>query len=540
MYESYVRRLGAEFTAFAIDTPGYGNSEPLPIEAPTITDYADALGRTLDALGITRCALYGAHTGACIALELAAREQHHRVVGLVLDGLPLLTDEERRDLLEHYCPVFEPDIGGAHLIRAWTMRRDMHLFFPWYRRSTEASVRRALPDAETLHRGMMEYLRAGRGYHRGYDAAFRYEPLERLRTLTIPTAIIAAETDGISEHLARLPDDLPPAVTACLRPADPDAAAESLTTWLRPPVLGEPAAPRAPRPLPRHDRLIRGYASTRQGQLHLRFKTGGPGRPLLLIHGSPTSARTLEPLMVRLAQSRPVYAFDTLGNGDSAKPDPSRDPRFRSPAIADFAEILVEAVTEAGIGDFDIYGTHTGAAIGIETALLEPTRVGRLILDGVAMFDATTVAEFLEHYFVDLSPRTDGSHLLVVWACARDSTIWFPWYRRDPDHRYRQNILDADALDRYAVEFLKSGSSYALPYRAAFTYRAERRLPLLTLPTLVASRPDDPLVGFLDAAVQACPGAEGVLLPDDGESTATLLERFLDARPPRGARGGSR
>jgi pimeloyl-ACP methyl ester carboxylesterase len=346
----------------------------------------------------------------------------------------------------------------------------------------------------------------------------------------MPTAIVAGETDGLFEHLARLPDDLPPTVSVHARPAEPDAAAAALADWLMP-VGGEELPPPPTPSTARPNRLTRGYATTRQGQMHLRVCDGGSGRPLLLVHGSPTSAAMLEPLMRRLARSRPVYAFDTLGNGDSAKPDASREPRFESPTIADFAEVLAEAIADVAIDEFDIYGTHTGAAIGIETVLLEPARVGRVILDGVAMFDAATVAEFLERYFVDLSPRSDGSHLVVAWGCTRDSTIWFPWYCRDPAHRYRTDILEADALHRHVIEFLKSGDSYPLPYRAAFTYRAAQRLPLLRTPTLVAAHRGDPLVGFLDSAARACRGATGTLLPDNPEATAALFERFLDGRP---------
>jgi pimeloyl-ACP methyl ester carboxylesterase len=524
-HEPLAQRLGTRFTALALDTPGYGSSDPLPQRAPAIADYAAALTATLDALGIERCGLYGAHTGAAIALEVAVRAPR-RVAALVLDGLLLPTEDERRELLERYCPAFAPTLDGGHLIAAWTMRRDMHLFFPWYRRCAEASLALELPDAPSLHRGMLEFLRAGSAYHRGYDAAFRYEAGEALRALEVPTAVIASESDVLFAHLGRVPADVPANVNVCARPADADAAADAIATHLAA-AQDEPPPPPARSP-PRPDRLTRSYATTRFGALHLRARAGGSGRPLVLIHGSPTSAAMLEPLQLRLARSRPVYAFDTLGNGDSDKPDAQRHARFEAPEIADFAAVLAEAIDDVGLERFDLYGTHTGAAIAIETSLLRPGRVGRIILDGVAMFDATSVAEFLERYFIDTSPRTDGTHLLSAWACARDSTIWFPWYRRDPAHRYRSDVYDADALHRYVVEFLKSGTSYPLPYRAAFTYPAQRRLPLLSVTTLIAAHREDPLAPFLEPALAACPVATATVLPDDPEATAALFERFLD------------
>lgn len=92
-----ITALSARFTAIAIDTPGYGLSEPLAAESPTIADYAAACGPELDALGIDRCAVYGNHTGACIALEFAA-QCPGRVSGVVLEGLPMFAAAERADL----------------------------------------------------------------------------------------------------------------------------------------------------------------------------------------------------------------------------------------------------------------------------------------------------------------------------------------------------------------------------------------------------------------------------------------------------------
>jgi len=522
-YEPLMRCLGERFTAIALDTPGYGNSDPLPAASPSISDYADALAQTLDALGVPRCGLYGAHTGACIALELALRAPD-RVAALVLDGLLLATEPERRELLARYCPALEPEIDGSHLVAAWAMRRDMHVFFPWYDRRPAAALRVAMPDAETLHRGMFQHLRAGAGYHLGYEAAFRYDPIPALAALSMPAAVVAAPTDVLFDQLSRLPAQRPPTLVVASRPAEPEAAASALAGHLAA-AAGLPAPPPAPAAPPRADRITRAYAATSAGTLHLRQRAGGPGRPLVLVHGSPTSAAMLEPLMARLARSRPVYAFDTLGNGDSDKPAGAG---ARSPGIAEFAAVLAAAIDDVGLHEFDLYGTHTGAAIAVETSLRAPERVGRMILDGVAMFDEATVGEFLERYFVDLTPASDGSHLLRAWSCARDSTIWFPWYRRDGEHRYRTDVYEADALHRYVIEFLASGSSYALPYRAAFTYRAAERLPLVGVPALVACHREDPLACFLDDAASICPGAVKALLPDDPDATAAAYERFLD------------
>ena len=63
--------------------------------------------------------------------------------------------------------------------------------------------------------------------------------------------------------------------------------------------------------------MKRGYADGPYGQIH--YHDAGAGRPLVLIHASPASSVRLVPLMKALAGTQPLYAPDTLGNGDSCK-----------------------------------------------------------------------------------------------------------------------------------------------------------------------------------------------------------------------------
>lgn len=80
-------------SSLAIDTPGYGLSDPPPGH-PTVAAYADNLLPVLDALGLERAIVAGHHTGAAIAASFAARHGD-RVSGLILHGTPLYTAEQR-------------------------------------------------------------------------------------------------------------------------------------------------------------------------------------------------------------------------------------------------------------------------------------------------------------------------------------------------------------------------------------------------------------------------------------------------------------
>ena len=71
--DPFTRIFAEHFTAIALDTPGYGYSDLLPLAKPEIPDSADALRDTIDALGIKQCGVFGSHTGASIAMEFALR-----------------------------------------------------------------------------------------------------------------------------------------------------------------------------------------------------------------------------------------------------------------------------------------------------------------------------------------------------------------------------------------------------------------------------------------------------------------------------------
>ena len=77
--------LGGHFRVIAWDAPGYGGSQPLPGEAPSAEDYARALARLLDALGVQEAIIgtnsWGTPTGVVFARLFPAR-----VRALVLGG----------------------------------------------------------------------------------------------------------------------------------------------------------------------------------------------------------------------------------------------------------------------------------------------------------------------------------------------------------------------------------------------------------------------------------------------------------------------
>jgi pimeloyl-ACP methyl ester carboxylesterase len=100
--------------AIALDTPGYGMSDPPPAASPRIADFADNLVAVLDHLGVERVVVAGHHTGACIASSFAARHPQ-RVAGLILHGVPMFNEEEIALRLNRPLGDRTPQPDGSHL-----------------------------------------------------------------------------------------------------------------------------------------------------------------------------------------------------------------------------------------------------------------------------------------------------------------------------------------------------------------------------------------------------------------------------------------
>lgn len=82
-YTALIAALSPTRDVLAWNAPGYATSPPLPLAAPTTRDYADALARLLDALGMTRIVLAGHSLGCLFAASFAA-QYPARVAALAL------------------------------------------------------------------------------------------------------------------------------------------------------------------------------------------------------------------------------------------------------------------------------------------------------------------------------------------------------------------------------------------------------------------------------------------------------------------------
>lgn len=195
--------LATDFCCIAIDTPGYGDSDPLPADAG-IGDFAHTVSQAMDRLELEQAFFYGTHTGAAIAMEIALRTPE-RVAHLVLDGAPAFSPAERDSLLEHYLPPIDATRDGRHLATLWARVTDQQVFFPFYRRDAAARAGGSGRDLATAQRSILGFLAAGEHYVTAYRAAITYPTTEVDAALSADTLTLACRRgDMLASHLNRL------------------------------------------------------------------------------------------------------------------------------------------------------------------------------------------------------------------------------------------------------------------------------------------------------------------------------------------------
>lgn len=198
--EGLMMALAVRRQVIAPDTRGNGDSTPLPQDQPTIFDFADAVVEAIDRLGPSRFDLYGTHTGASIAMEIAIAHQD-RVRRLVLDGMGLYSAAEQDELLRTYAPEMTPDFEARYVMWAWHFARDAYVFWPWFKKGAENRRAVGISSPEALHDRFLEVLKAITSYHRSYRAAFRHPKRERLPLIRVPTLCVCGPSDMLRPNL---------------------------------------------------------------------------------------------------------------------------------------------------------------------------------------------------------------------------------------------------------------------------------------------------------------------------------------------------
>lgn len=277
----------------------------------------------------------------------------------------------------------------------------------------------------------------------------------------------------------------------------------------------------------------RAFVRITEGLVHYRHADGRSAStekslPTLMMHASPASSRSVEPLALAVAElgGGRVIAPDTPGNGDSV-------PLQRTePQLVDYADAIVRTLDALQIERTNIYGFHTGAHIGIELAIAHPDRVGHLALDGLLWLEESERAEFLAQYAPPLIADAWGTQVFQALQFIRDQSWFFPHFKRDPAHNLGGGAMPPELLHTLTVDLLKAAPSYHLAYRAVFRHRLDERLPKLKVPVLLMADEGDPTRESVRRAATLVNGAQTAIggegwSPDGVRRKASRLLDFF-------------
>lgn len=372
-YVPLMREWGKHFTCIAPDTPGFGQSDPLPLDDATIDDFADAIIDLLDALGLGTVAAYGFHSGGII-LVTALKRHPARFSRLAVGGYAIWTPQEVSLFSDHYLPPFEPSSYGEHLTWVWNRLLEQSWVFPWFAVTPDHRLSAPHADVALLDAQVREMLDSGAAYRAGYRAVLRApRDIPPPDAVTPPVLISAYDSDPLQAHIDRLGDM--PAGWAAKKVATPAEHQAVSLVFLRADTgaaagqLGEAD----------DEGFVHITAGGFDGLIHWRGVGGGT----LMLHAPGAAIDLLDDDIDGLAIDLPGHG---LSDGWPGAP----------PSDAAAWQAVIDAVA---------------------------TRFGCTAVNRAAM-----PAGDPDQLFPDLAPDRFGAYLTKAWAIVRASHLFDPWY----------------------------------------------------------------------------------------------------------------
>ena len=259
------------------------------------------------------------------------------------------------------------------------------------------------------------------------------------------------------------------------------------------------------------DKIRKAYVDAANDQIHYLY-SDGQGIPLLLFHRTPASSVIYERMMKKMMGSRPLFALDTPGFGESFNPK-------GMPSVIDYRDWFCEAIDNLGISSFHIYAHHTGTHIATEIAVYWKHRVQSLMLNGVAYLTEKERLEFAKKILPATRPDEDGRYLMETWKIIKSL---FPSFDRDLVHLEFIGALRAmDGRDQ--------------AFRAIWNQEFTKVLGQVECPVFAVSAANDFFAGHIDRIKENIPSARIALLGNaivaspelDTDSTVRLLNEFM-------------
>ncbi|MYE47428.1 MAG: alpha/beta hydrolase [Chloroflexi bacterium] len=209
--------LAEQRRVIALSSPGYGASDRPPEPYTELGQYARALARGLDGLGVDRASLFGAQTGSLLAAEFAAAYPE-RTVRLALEEPFHWGTPARREALLRIHSYEPPRPDGQHLLALWRRTWRHHERQRAQRRRNGSAL--ADQDLEPVSESILQTLRVNSAA--GADvygeagwlgaapyAMGRYDTWTRVAAIRAPTLVIHGTTSQLGRAHDRFVEVIP-------------------------------------------------------------------------------------------------------------------------------------------------------------------------------------------------------------------------------------------------------------------------------------------------------------------------------------------
>lgn len=260
--------------------------------------------------------------------------------------------------------------------------------------------------------------------------------------------------------------------------------------------------------------LRRGYVDGPFGQVH--YACQGTGPAIVLVHMSGFNHTQFAKAMPLLADGGfQAIAIDLPGYGMS-------DPPPSAPSVRDYAETVLALVKALSIGPVSIVGSHLGAQVASEVAVMRPEIVDRLVLVGPM---PTTLEERTAHQaLIDAEKNAtidaDGRHFLEMWRLVLE---------------YFRGWTDIQAVQRLVVSQFSAGTNNWYGHNAVFAYDHADALARQRQPSLILSNTGDVAHPFSLRAREQFPqftyrelaGGTALIVDEQPQQWSDVVLKFL-------------
>lgn len=500
-----LKHLGKHVTAIAIDTSGYGYSDPIQGSVDDLAPYCQALDRFRQRIGLQRVTIFGSATGSQVAVEYS-KLYPGICHAIILDNVADFPELERNRILDGYFPDLSPDKSGSHLTKIWSLLVDQGRFFPWHDNRSVARLRANPANLDAIQAHLLQYLLAGAEYDKAYQVAFVNERAETLLDVTDNTTIIRSSGSIVKRYADRFdayewPDNF------IMRHCGPtpidrkNALIEAVVENTR-----ELPAVRVSLPQVESGRRF----TTVNNDNTYEYFVSSPGPAWLLVHDIGSSSTALQAVIDGLAATVTVLAPDLPGHGATdTMCDETED------FVSFSASLLLALIDEKKLDDVNVLVFGQAAPIAFELRAIAGDRVGKIVLHE----PLTNIPCY------NLSPKLDGSHLATLWQSLRNAELQFPADCWEPEYSLSgEPCLDADYINRLVIDLLRCEPVYAQATKSCVDYDLDAAIR--NVGGLIISRCEDSTAGDRSRRCFVAPSdieTETLLLPESTSDWPAIL-----------------